>query len=73
MRLPKGFRVEADDSVFRAMQQRSINAKNNEKAMAKKKKAKQIFDASIAAKNAKVQAKEDQRLQAKSLIEAARM
>ena len=45
MLLPKGFRIDQDSSVFKAMNQREQNAKNIEKARQKKHKQQQKAEA----------------------------
>lgn len=53
MSLPKGFKLETEDNVRRALAQRILNRKNFLKTQAKNNKAQQIADARQAAKDAK--------------------
>ena len=53
MLLPKGFRIEQEDTVRRAMQQRLVTQKNSLKMAQRNAKTQQLADAKEAAKQAK--------------------
>ena len=61
MLLPKGFRIEQDTAVFKAINQRETTMKNIEKARQKKDKAQQKIEAEKQRKEEKARQREQQR------------